>query len=439
MDATLHIGIDDTDSPEGMCTTFLAYKIAGRLRERGAEFLGFPRLVRLNPNIPWKTRGNGAVALKVRTASPSDAKDQVRGLVERYSDTPNGANPGLVFLEGLDVPDALARFSELALWQLVGRGKARRLAAEHGLDFSFRGNGQGLVGAIGAVGYRFGDHTLELLSYRRRRMFGKRRAVSARSVRRMQEENPDTFCSFDEKRRRVLITPRGPDPVFCGIRGESAPSLLRAAGTLEAGERLDGHMIFQSNQGTGDHLKNRLGPADLRPYASGTLTGTVAAGPRTARGGHAFFTISLEGGRFGCAVYRPTGMAQAAMGLIPGDRIRVGGGVRRASRNFPRVLNVESMEVLSLARNEVSSNPLCGRCSKSMKSKGAGQGYRCARCGARSAERRTLVVPRRLERRLYLPEISAHRHLSRPAQRAGRINPEPAFSESLPWLCRYGR
>ena len=27
------------------------------------DLVDYPRLVRLNPNVPWKTRGNGAVAL----------------------------------------------------------------------------------------------------------------------------------------------------------------------------------------------------------------------------------------------------------------------------------------------------------------------------------------------------------------------------------------
>ena len=34
----LHIGIDDTDSPKGMCTTFLAYKIINRLKKRKCRF-----------------------------------------------------------------------------------------------------------------------------------------------------------------------------------------------------------------------------------------------------------------------------------------------------------------------------------------------------------------------------------------------------------------
>ena len=56
----LHIGIDDTDSIHGGCTTWVATEIIKELSE--FDLIGHPRLVRLNPNVPWKTRGNGAVS-----------------------------------------------------------------------------------------------------------------------------------------------------------------------------------------------------------------------------------------------------------------------------------------------------------------------------------------------------------------------------------------
>ena len=59
----LWVGVDDTDSLQGMCTTFLATEIIRDLTE-DFDLIGYPRLVRLNPNIPWKTRGNGAVCLR---------------------------------------------------------------------------------------------------------------------------------------------------------------------------------------------------------------------------------------------------------------------------------------------------------------------------------------------------------------------------------------
>src|SRR2546421_10712520 len=60
----LWIGVDDTDSLQGMCTTFLATEIVRDLTQ-DLDLIGYPRLVRLNPNIPWKTRGNGAVCIRV--------------------------------------------------------------------------------------------------------------------------------------------------------------------------------------------------------------------------------------------------------------------------------------------------------------------------------------------------------------------------------------
>src|SRR2546425_12763398 len=59
----LWIGVDDTDSLQGMCTTFLAAEIVRELTE-DYDLIGLPRLVRLNPTVPWKTRGNGAICLR---------------------------------------------------------------------------------------------------------------------------------------------------------------------------------------------------------------------------------------------------------------------------------------------------------------------------------------------------------------------------------------
>ena len=61
----LYIGIDDTDSPDGMCTTYLASQIINKFEENGIVLKDYPRLIRLNPFARFKTRGNGAVSLKI--------------------------------------------------------------------------------------------------------------------------------------------------------------------------------------------------------------------------------------------------------------------------------------------------------------------------------------------------------------------------------------
>jgi len=434
----LNIGFDDTDSPKGMCTTFLAYKIVDLLQKQKTEFLDFPRLIRFNPNIPWKTRGNGAVSIRIRTRNPSKVKNQIKNLVSKYSDIENGANPGLVFFESDTIPAEFTNFSNLALWQLIKRNNAKRFAKKNDLEFFYQGNGQGLVGAIGAIGYDFQDHTLELLSYRKRTKFGKERKLSAESVKIMQKKtSPNTFNSFDTKKGRVLITPHGPDPVFYGIRGEDVNSLVYATKILKSDEKLDGYMIFKSNQGTGDHLKNELNFENMKPYASGKITGIVSNTPKIVKGGHVFFKILSNNHEFWCAVYKPTGISSTASNLIKGDKICVGGGVRKASKKFPRIINLEFIDVLSLAKNLSKTNPICKRCNKNMKSKGKNQGFQCVRCGNKASKKITIEISRKIKKQLYIPELSAHRHLTRPKQRIGISNKTSKFEKSLSWFCVY--
>ena len=62
----MHIGLDDTDSKKGGCTTYLAALLIEELGKFKVKFTDYPNLVRLNPNVPWKTRGNGALCLRFR-------------------------------------------------------------------------------------------------------------------------------------------------------------------------------------------------------------------------------------------------------------------------------------------------------------------------------------------------------------------------------------
>ena len=165
---TLSIGFDDTDSPKGMCTTYLGFKLVNLLKKENAEFIDYPRLIRFNPNIPWKTRGNGAVGLKIKTSNPQKIKKKVIDLVSKYSETKNGANPAIVFYENNKIPKSIKEFSKLALWKLIERNYVKKFVQENNIDSFYLGNGQGLVGAIGVIGYEFNDNTLELLSYRKK-------------------------------------------------------------------------------------------------------------------------------------------------------------------------------------------------------------------------------------------------------------------------------
>lgn len=422
-EALLRIGIDDTDSERGMCTTYIGFRLAAELRRKGARFADYPRLVRLNPNVPWRTRGNGAVGMAVFTADPAAAREAAVRMLERHADASGGANPAAAFIEGAAVPRPVALFAREALRTLIGRGKARRFPARHGVDIESLGNGQGIVGAVAAAGYEFGaDSTLELLCYRRPEMFGEPRRIDAGSVRRMQDATrPRTFNSYDERARRQLIAPRGTDPVLYGIRGEDLPALLAARRMVGTGGEDDaGHAVYRTNQGTGEHLLSDIGGAPLRPYDSGTIEGDVVRSAPRGPGGHAYFDVRTPGGSVvRCAAYRRSGLAGTAASLAAGDTVRIGGGVRPASRTLPRALNAEVIEVLSVARAWQDRNPRCAPCGRSMKSRGRGQGYACPRCGAPAPCRVRAEAPRSLHAGLYLPPPSSQRHLARPLQRRG--------------------
>ena len=418
-----------------MCTTFLSYKIVKFLEKQKTEFVDYPSLIRFNPNIPWKTRGNGAVRLTIKTRNPNKIKKEIIQFITNYSDTKNGANPGLVFFQDQSIPQSFHKFSRLALWKLISRKTAKDFISNNKIDSFYLGNGQGLVGAIGAIGYKFSDHTFELLCYRKKSQFGKKRKINKHSVKKMQSITfPETYNSFDNENDRVLITPHGPDPVFYGIRGESVKSVVLASTMVDTDEKLDGYMVFKSNQGTADHLKNELQVNDLKPYTSGFLVGKVCSKPVTEQGGHVFFSIQVGDRKIRCGVYKQTKITKTAQDLIPGDKICLGGGIRKASKNYERVLNVEFLDVIKLEKNILLTNPTCKTCNKKMKSKGNRQGFECFRCGNKSFSKSSLEIPRKIQRKLYLPAISAHRHLTRPYQRLKKRNKFEIFDTSLEWL-----
>jgi tRNA(Ile2)-agmatinylcytidine synthase len=339
------VGIDDTDSSRGFCTTYLAYRIAMDLRP-DIEVLAYPRLVRLNPNIPFKTRGNAAVCLQIEAPDLDVAFERLAAKVTELSDVDGGANSGMVFLED----SARARqFEQLyfdAMTGLVSPHKVRRFLREQGTMTLELGNGMGLVGAASALGFdeRF-DHTYELIAYRQKEFCGTRRTIDSSSVKRMDAKMfPHTFNNYDYQKRKVLVAPHGPDPVFAGVRGDSPRSVIEAFRMLTYDEPIDGHMVYVSNQHTDAHLYRDL---DWTVYSSGWFEGTITE-VEVGAGGHVYLTIDAEGRRNFVAAYEPTGdLRRTAKLLRPGDRVRAFGGVRRATTLHPKTLNLEKLEVIS--------------------------------------------------------------------------------------------
>ncbi len=340
------VGVDDTDSSRGYCTTYLAYRIARDLHPDVAV-LPYPRLVRLNPNIPFKTRGNAAVCLRIETRDPDLAFQLISEKVSELSDVEGGANSGVVFLDDVSRAPMFEPLYLDALSGLVSPHRVRRLVRETGARTMELGNGMGLVGAASSIGFdeRF-DHTYELISYRQKENWGVARSIDALSVMLMDSRTfPHTFNNYDYQKNKVLVAPHGPDPVFAGVRGESPGAVIRAFEMLVRGEEIQGHMVYVSNQHTDAHLQREL---EWKVYSSGWIDGVVEK-VEVGAGGHVYVTLRADGESRMAAAYEPTGdLRRTAKLLRRGDRIRAYGGVRRATSLHPTVLNMEKFDLLAL-------------------------------------------------------------------------------------------
>ncbi|HEV2390177.1 MAG TPA: tRNA(Ile)(2)-agmatinylcytidine synthase [Nitrososphaerales archaeon] len=421
------LGIDDTDSRFGHCTTHLGYLIASELARMGCSLPTYPRLVRLNPNVPFKTRGNAAVCIEFEARSNGMRDEAFRAaerLLEREADVENGANSALVMAskEAAGDMEFFRWVYQRAVSGIVNYRGVIRAVSEMGVRHRLLGNGMGIVGAAASLGFScdLDDHTYELISYRRPENRGTRRGIEPRSVIEMEAETfPHTFNSYDHESGRVLVAPTGPDPVLAGVRGDSPRTVLEAFRSIRTGEEALGHMIYATNQCTDAHLTSRLS-TPLKAYSAGWLEGDVAS-VRPSQGGHLMLQLRAQDSTLCCMVYEPSGdLRRIARLLRPGDSVRVSGGVRRASTKNPAVVNVEKIDVLSTSHQSIKANPRCAVCGSGMKSEGRGQGYQCKKCGSHeTVESPKAPEAARLRPGTYLPSPRAQRHLTKQLIRYG--------------------
>jgi len=427
----LHIGIDDTDSEKGGCTTYTAAVLFQELLGRGFKPSDFPWLVRLNPNIPWKTRGNGALAIHF-FIDEEQIEDVHRIAMETVDKTTvasaHGTDPAIAFLKG-QVPRALREYSTRALHDVLSVREARAVARRAGAEVHALMGVRGLIGSLAAIGADLEsvEHTFEIIAYRISENLGNPRRIDHDSVKLMNSKYGNrTFNNLDSESGRVLVSPHGLDPVLLGIRGYSPNDVLGAFKELQLNEEIERVMIFRTNQGTDAHLGKTRKAVDLKPHQSGALTGRVDDVPRVLRGGHVIFRLRDDSGLIDCAVYRPTGsLAMAARDLLPGDTVRVYGGVRRLREGTP-TLNVEKLEVLHMVEKIQQANPMCSSCGGRCESMGRGQGLRCKKCGQRNEYASKIQVrqERHIQSTIYVPPPRARRHLTMPDSKPRNISNE---------------
>jgi tRNA(Ile2)-agmatinylcytidine synthase len=424
----MHVGLDDTDSTRKGCTTYIAALLVEKLQKLGVNFIDYPNLIRLNPNVPWKTRGNGALCLRIQYCENFEQtiKETALATMEEHSDlTFKGTDPGIVFFERARIPKEIRIFTKNAINGIVTLPEALNLLKKFEAEAVGFKNCRGIIGALAAIGETLrGDNTYEILAYRVPENYGLKRRVDEDSIFEMDRATaPYTFNNVDSEKGRVTITPRGPDPILFGVRGETPEAVKEAFAMVKPLEPVERWIIFRTNQGTDAHLKRVGKLCEIKPYHSVIARGKVAATPKVIPRRHIVFSLEDESARVDCAAYEPTGaLRHAARKLIAGDYVEVCGGVRALSKNHPLTINLEKIRLFRPAPKIVYRNPVCPKCGKRLKSMGKDKGYRCEKCRSRYADLAKLQVrmKREINRGLYITSTRSQRHLTKPFRRYGR-------------------
>ncbi|TKX84919.1 DUF1743 domain-containing protein [Halorubrum sp. SS5] len=463
------VAVDDTDSRErGMCTTYVATRIAARLADGGAR-IRRRLLVRLNPAVKHKTRGNAAVALHVSGVDAEWAAAVAVETVEEFAAASDPrTSPGVVVADrdadgdpfdptGAPIPEAVAAFARRALRERLSVAEAVEVAEEHGFRHAAVGSaggaeradeavaGRGRIGALAAVGApaAFDDWTFERISYRELDRCGTPREVDADSVFDAAAEGyPTVWDTVDRETGAAVCVPNAPGPILHGIRGDD-PAACRAVAEKIESEPVERAATFLTNQGTDAHLApGRIG--DLRDGAGYRVAGRVASQPETKRGGHVHVDVAADsdavagdgaadaedGGdaedesdtdRLRAVAFAPTGrFRDRVRALRPGDRVTLCGEheVRSDAAGPESTLKLEKFAVRDLVRT-VPAVPTCPDCGRSMSSAGSGQGYRCRDCGTSAPGKVAEPIERDLEPGWYEVPPSARRHVAKPLVRGG--------------------
>jgi tRNA(Ile2)-agmatinylcytidine synthase len=434
----ISIGLDDFDALKYGCTTHLATYILNELPKKLRNtvlLFDYPNLVRLNPSIPWKTRGNGAIAIRlgIPCEYASDlsvlmqiieelVEDYINRFLSKFDVRVPDFEPGLVIARH-PLSNDLASLYEKALTDVVvlDHSFISKLMRK-GFMVSQRYGRRGIIGASAAIMwlYKGRDYTFELLTYRSKKMYGKSRCIDEESVKVFDNlTRGESFNNYDYKENRILITPHGLDPILYGVRGETPDAVKKALSIIKVCEPLVAWTVFRSNQATDDHAIYRVAK-ELNPFKTCRISGVVAEKPAIVRGGTVIVKMFDATGEVLLAFFKPSQLFNIASVLDIGDYIEVQGQVKLW--NNLQVVHVEKIAILNTSITYKCRPPKCPRCGKRMEKKGLGKGYKCEKCGIIifNPELECKKIIRGIAVKLSLPPPHSQKHLMKPIDRYGK-------------------
>ena len=419
------VGLDDTDSREGGCTTYVGFLLS---HEAGEFLVQFPRLVRLNPNISYKTRGNGAISIQFsrKGSSPfrigkfdgkwimSNARnegedsfiDELRAPAENiiekhYAKDQENTNPALVFCMERP-PESLYRN---ALQREIDLEESMEYARYHSSFLRTWGIGRGIIGSLASIAWRPGRRTYELISY----SYPHGDRVSDRDkqiIGEICESREETFNSMDSQ-KHIALFPRERTPVIYGIRSTSYEVLLDIQSRIaEIYPEYDmNFIIYETNQGTDDHIIHD--PVSMEESGSYSVQGTVVGMPSRGVGGHLSIPFSTTGVNTNLMAFEPSKEFRNVLeNLRPGDILRAYGSMGKGN------IKLEKIDLMGVSEIYRRIPPICGVCGGKTMNLGRNV-YECMECSHRSnptysREERNIHMGK------YEPPVNARRHLSMP-------------------------
>lgn len=364
------IGLDDTDSVDGGCTTWDFHILLTLIEKSGFEIKNAPRLVRLWPFAPERTRGNAALSAEIIVNSESE--NDFISLIGNWFDSRFCSlsdwdmlsyHPSLVWS-----PD---QFPEEWYWEGVRTYVNPEVRYEHlnqieGVKYWHRGSHRGVVGVTSSIAWRgLNDWTWEATAWRENNLIGKDRIVSTSRVLDMSEKFPGTILNRDPNAGKSLITPQTPCPVLYGIRAEEEIDAKAAHEWMQLDDGVEKSVamrVHRTNQATGDHITH-------------IQNGVVISDLMEVKGGHASVSVYSCDEIYSLVAFKQGGEVNSLLRqTVIGDVV-----AWRGLHSAEMEIHLESLIVLDATPRSLE-RPFC-HCGNRFQRQGRGQPLRCSKCG----------------------------------------------------------